>query len=145
MAPPRWVFDHAYLREHRERRPIVHDHGSGTSAYGCTDTVTHQVLVHPVPNTSFMATPFNQLFPAATVNINNTTPAGAWTYGWFFGDDLTSTAMDPLTHTYGTWGTFTITLVVHSGVTDTARQDIVIASTVAHGQLHRAGRRMPHR
>lgn len=98
-----------------------------TSAYGCTDTTTHQVLVHPVPNASFIATPFNQQFPAATVNINNTTPGGSWTYEWDFGDGNTSALMDPITHTYASWGTFTIALIVHSGgCTDTARQDIVI-------------------
>jgi gliding motility-associated-like protein len=102
-----------------------------TSIYGCTDTVSHDVLVHPVPNASFIATPFNQQFPAATVNINNTTPTGSWTYSWDFGDDSTSTLIDPVTHTYATWGTFTITQVVYSGgCTDTARQDVVIGPPI---------------
>ena len=98
-----------------------------TSAFGCTDTLTHEVIIHPVPNASFQATPFSQQFPAATVDINNTTQSGSWTYDWDFGDGTTSTMQDPLTHTYGTWGTFTITLVVTSGgCTDTATQDITI-------------------
>lgn len=102
-----------------------------TSIHGCTDTVSHDIVVHPVPNASFIATPFNQQFPAATVSINNTTATGSWTYSWDFGDDSTSTAIDPMAHTYTTWGTFTITQVVHSGgCTDTARQDIVITPPI---------------
>ena len=98
-----------------------------TSAFGCTDTLTHTVVIHPVPNASFQATPFSQQFPAATVDINNTTPNGAWTYAWDFGDGTTSAMQDPLTHTYTTWGTFTITLAVTSGgCTDTITQDVTI-------------------
>lgn len=98
-----------------------------TSAFGCSDTLSQVVIIHPVPSASFQATPFSQQFPAATVNINNTTPNGAWTYGWDFGDGSTSPLQDPLTHTYSTWGTFTIELVVTSGgCTDTITQDVTI-------------------
>lgn len=99
-----------------------------TSAYGCTDTLSRSVTIHPVPVASFIATPFNQQFPSATVTIDNTTPTGAWTYAWSMGDASSSAAAEPGTHSYGTWGTFTISLVVTSGgCTDTATQQIVIA------------------
>jgi gliding motility-associated-like protein len=102
-----------------------------TSAYGCTDTVTHPIMVHPVPNAAFMATPFTQQFPASTVNINNTTASGPWTYLWDMGDDSTSTAQDPMTHTYATWGTFTMTLVVSNAMcTDTATQNVTITPPI---------------
>lgn len=98
-----------------------------SSPYGCADTLTHQIVVHPVPHASFIATPFNQQFPAATVNINNTTPSGSWTYAWDFGDGAATTVEDPLTHVYGTWGVYTIALVVSSGLcTDTATQQVTI-------------------
>lgn len=98
-----------------------------TSAYGCTDTAYFSVAVHPAPAASFMATPFNQQFPNATVAITNTTPPGAYNYAWDFGDGTTSTAQDPISHTYGTWGTFTITLVVSTALcSDTATQQITI-------------------
>ena len=44
---------------------------------------------------SFQATPFTQQFPNATVNVNNTTPTGSWTYAWDFDDGNTDTAIDP--------------------------------------------------
>ncbi len=99
-----------------------------TSAYGCTDTATATIVVHPVPNAAFQVSPYNQQFPAATIDLNNTTAPGAWTYSWDFGDGSTSDLQDPLTHTYGTWGTYTVQLVVgNSTCTDTATQTIVIA------------------
>jgi len=102
-----------------------------TSPYGCTDTVQQVVVVHPMPSASFQATPFIQQYPSAIVTIGNTTPNGSWSYGWDFGDGATSTLEDPLPHTYGTWGQYTITLVVNSGIcTDTVTQQVEITPPV---------------
>jgi len=101
---------------------------TATSAYGCTRTVQHSIVVHPVPNASFIATPFNQTFPNATVAVNNTTPSGPWNYTWSFGDGSSSTSQGPPPHVYPTWGNFTITLVVVAGnCADTATQQVAIA------------------
>lgn len=98
-----------------------------TSAYGCSDTAYFDVTVYPVPVASFTATPFSQQFPDATVTVTNTTPPGSYSYAWSFGDGGTSTAQDPGDHTYSTWGTFTITLVVSTALcSDTATQIITI-------------------
>ncbi len=100
---------------------------TATSAFGCTSTAQHQITIHPLPSAAFMATPFTQTYPAATVNINNTTPSGQWGYSWNFGDGITSQAQFPQAHTYSTWGNFTITLVVSTGnCSDTATQQISI-------------------
>ena len=98
-----------------------------TSAFGCTDTLTHAVVIHPTPNAAFQATPFTQQYPAATVDITNNTPTGDWTYAWNMGDGSTSTDQYPADHTYSTWGTFTISLVVNAnGCTDTTSQQVTI-------------------
>lgn len=102
-----------------------------TSPYGCTDTLQRQVVVHPLPSASFLATPGVQQFPSATVAITNFTAAGAWSYAWELGDGSTSAFEDPAPHTYGTWGTFTITLVVSSGAcADTVTSSITIMPPV---------------
>jgi gliding motility-associated-like protein len=100
---------------------------TSTSPYGCVSVMSRTVQVHPTPTAGFQATPFTQVFPDATVVLNNTSAPGNWNYQWSFGDGASSTDQDPADHVYGTWGTFTITLVV-SGVycTDTATQDVVI-------------------
>jgi gliding motility-associated-like protein len=98
-----------------------------TSAFGCTDTATAEILVHPVPDAAFQVSPIVQQFPAATIDITNTTAPGPWTYGWDFGDGTGGTAQDPMSHTYGTWGTFNVQLVVANGAcTDTTIQAITI-------------------
>lgn len=100
---------------------------TATSAYGCPATVQHSITVHPLPNASFLATPFGQTFPAATVTINNTTTTGQWNYTWTYGDGASFTGISPLPHTYSSWGTYVIALTVQSGsCSDTATQTIVI-------------------
>ncbi len=78
-------------------------------------------------NASFTADPVDQTLPASTVTITNTTNPGAWSYHWDFGDGTTST--DPLvgTHTYQTFGVYTITLQVSShDCIETVTRDISI-------------------
>lgn len=98
-----------------------------TSAYGCVHAVQHDIVIHPMPSASFLATPFSQIFPDATVMINNTTANGQWDYAWSMGDGSSSTLEDPQPHTYATWGSYTIVLTVSTGsCTDTVSQQVVI-------------------
>ncbi|MCB9169785.1 MAG: PKD domain-containing protein [Flavobacteriales bacterium] len=99
----------------------------GTSAFGCSDTVQQVVNVHPSPEAVFQATPFTQQYPASTVTIANNTPGSGWNYVWDLGDGTSSNAMDPGSHDYGTWGQFTISLVVTDGLcSDTALQVVEV-------------------
>lgn len=100
---------------------------TATSPFGCTSVSTQQVQVYPTPTAAFQATPFTQQFPDATVTLNNTSSPGNWQYAWNFGDGAGSTLQLPGSHTYATWGNYTITLVVSVGFcSDTATQDVVI-------------------
>jgi PKD repeat protein len=101
-----------------------------TSTFGCSDTIQHSVIVHPVPIAQFLATPFTQQFPNATVDlVNNSVNGTGWL--WDFGDGGTSAAEDPLAHTYATWGVYTITLVVNNALcTDTVTQDVEITPPI---------------
>ncbi len=77
-------------------------------------TTTHNVLVPRVDvmNASFTATPLTQTLPNSTVTITNTTNPGPWTYLWDFGDGTTSNSSAVTSHTYATFGTYTIKLTV---------------------------------
>jgi gliding motility-associated-like protein len=100
---------------------------TATSAYGCTSTAQHTIVVHPTPDAAFLATPFTQTWPNATVDITNSTPQGTWNYAWAFGDNSTTDVEDPGSHTYGTWGTYTISLMVSTGLCiDTVSQQVTI-------------------
>lgn len=100
---------------------------TATSAYGCTSTAQHAIIIHPLPHASFTATPFTQIYPDTTVAITNNTPDGQWSHSWNFGDGSTSTDQHPATHNYTTWGNYTIMLVVNTGAcADTATQLVVV-------------------
>ncbi|MEO8069393.1 MAG: PKD domain-containing protein [Flavobacteriales bacterium] len=94
-----------------------------SSAFGCSDTVSQVVVVHPAPSAAFVASPSTQQFPASTVSFANTSSAGTWNYVWTYGDGAGSAVQFPPDHTYGTWGQFTVMLVVSSAFcSDTAAQ-----------------------
>lgn len=97
------------------------------SPYGCTATATRIVNIHPVPQATFQATPSLQQFPNATVDLVNTSSAGNWSHNWSFGDGGTSSLQAPGSHTYASWGTFIIQLIVNGTYcSDTATQQVVI-------------------
>lgn len=84
------------------------------SLYGCNDTLFKNILVRPTPIPNFDLNPMQQKFPAATINVNNTTNAGNWSYRWDFGDTTTTTLENPPDHTYATWGDYIVKLVASS-------------------------------
>ena len=84
--------------------------GSGSNV----KTVTNYITVVPTPVVSFAASDSGISCPPKTVQFsNNSVPGvgGAATYLWDFGDGNTSTLQNP-THTYATFGTFSLTLSV---------------------------------
>ncbi len=100
---------------------------SATSSFGCTSTFSRTVVVHPVPVAGSLVSPLIQQFPEATVDVTNTSSVGNWSYHWSFGDGSTSTLQAPGSHTYATWGSFTIELVVGGPLcSDTARQVVTV-------------------
>lgn len=100
---------------------------TATSAFGCTSTVAHTVIIAPVPSAAFQATPNIQQFPAADVLVLNNSSPGPWSHAWTYGDGATASVPAPGTHTYATWGSYTITLVVSgSFCADTAVQVVTI-------------------
>jgi gliding motility-associated-like protein len=98
-----------------------------TSDQGCTDDVVISALVHqlPVPN-------FDPIDACLSPNLafTNTSTIGSGTiatWAWDLGDGATATAQNP-THTYATFGTYTVQLTATSalGCTDSISQDIVL-------------------
>ena len=86
-----------------------------TNLTNCASTVTNKtVFISRAEdmNASFTASPVEQTLPSSTVAIVNTTNAGPWDYFWDFGDGSTSTNTFVSSHTYETFGIYTITLTV---------------------------------
>ena len=105
------VSNHLYRNFTTE--PVVHTVTLiTTSFYNCTDIQTFDIIVMPVPIPQFTADPVTQVFnPAGTpVTFTNVTNDGTWNWLWKFGDNSTSTDMNPI-HQYGDVGTYYITLI----------------------------------
>jgi PKD repeat protein len=87
------------------------------SAYGCTDTVTVGIEVYPMPQAEFSVTPAVQTYPNTTVGINNNSMASSSAVQyWSFGDGDEVAADQPIFHTFDSWGTYNITLLVDNGI-----------------------------
>lgn len=98
-----------------------------TGSNGCADSVTHNVTVHPLPVAGFnMST--DTVCALTNISFTNTT-IGLATTSWNFGDAGTSTTANPV-HSYGSPGTYTVTLVTTTafGCLDTAYGVILVDS-----------------
>ncbi|HTA82715.1 MAG TPA: PKD domain-containing protein, partial [Bacteroidia bacterium] len=83
-----------------------------TSANGCTDTIKVPVVVNPNPTGTFTVPPVC-LGTASVFTLTTTNMAGG-TYAWAFGDAPTNgtSAVQNPTYTYGTTGTFNVSVVL---------------------------------
>jgi PKD repeat protein len=102
---------------------------TGTSKYDCiSKPYSKSIKVYPQPVARFLALPTHMEFPVSTVNIENQTNAGNWSYLWSFGDGNTSSSKDPFTHTYNYWNYepgYQLKLTVQSSnCIDSAQQSI---------------------
>ncbi len=81
-------------------------------AFCRSDITVNGFNVSPQPNlkASFIANPEIQVFPNATVTINNLSSRSGADHAWDFGDGITSSEVNPLPHTYERPGNYTITL-----------------------------------
>lgn len=95
-----------------------------TNSFGCIDSSSFCLEKVDLPVASF--TNLTNVCKSASVSFNNLS-TGATSYEWDFGDGNTSTAFLP-THSYGTAGTYTITLIVENEChcTDTFQNTIVV-------------------
>ncbi|MBI5539889.1 MAG: PKD domain-containing protein [Bacteroidia bacterium] len=84
------------------------------SAYGCTDTYSVNINVWAKPNASYTVSPYVQIFPNSIITIDNTSTPGPWSYAWNFGDGNTSNVIEPLNHSYSSYGKYIISLLVYS-------------------------------
>jgi gliding motility-associated-like protein len=97
-----------------------------------SDTATKQVLVDPPPNAAFTHSANTCINTAITFTDGSTTSAGnlvKWT--WNFGDAsavVIRNDASPVTHTYATSGSFTVTLIVETtaGCKDTVAIPVTV-------------------
>lgn len=95
---------------------------------GCTDTISKQITVFPLPVADFTTLPVC-LNTQTSFNNNSTVPNGGIMGGWLwnFGDATTSNAQNPA-HGYPNAGTFNVSLIVTStdGCSDTVSKQVIV-------------------
>lgn len=91
-----------------------------TDSNGCSESVTSNVNVHPLPSADFSHTSSDPSFSFSDQSTD------AQTWHWDFGDGDTSTLQDPQ-HTYTANGNYTVTLIVWNGpCSDTITKEIAV-------------------
>ena len=94
-----------------------------TSGLGCQDSVEKNVYIHPMPNADFTVNDSTQCLSGNSFGFSNSSSinSGSMNYYWTFGDNNTSAQNSP-NHSYGNHDTFTVQLMVTSGLgcTDSA-------------------------
>ena len=80
----------------------------------CVDSFIRDITINPRPVADFTAPDTVGCQPPLTVNFQDLTTGGATGWQWNFGDGNTSTAQNP-SHTYTTYGNFTVTLIATNG------------------------------
>jgi len=78
--------------------------------YGCADTISHEIHLLPTPQVDFTASPLDQVYPNTTVQLNNLTPAGNWTYTWDLNDQKPLITGSLTSYTYSFPGNYIISL-----------------------------------
>lgn len=94
------------------------------NTFGCTDSITTNVTVHPLPVANFVADTVCE--GAASTFTDGSSFAAAW--DWNFGDASANANTASPTHVYATQGTYTVTLVVLNaqGCSDTIIHSVIV-------------------
>ena len=96
------------------------------SAYGCADTTTVGVEVYVLPTAEFTVSPAIQTYPNTTVGITNlSTASSSAIQHWSFGDGAELASDQPIFHTYNSWGTYNVTLLVDNGFCADAHTEVI--------------------
>lgn len=85
------------------------------NTYGsCTDSIMNTVTINPRPVADFSAPVTTKCEPPLTVNFQDLSTGGPVSWQWDFGDGGTSGLQNP-SHTYNSYGSFSVTLIVSNG------------------------------
>ena len=80
-----------------------------TSNYSCTDTIEHQVTIHPIPKTNFIADPVCFGYPSNFINTTSINKGYINLYLWNYNDQSFSIDAEG-THLYAVDGTYNVSL-----------------------------------
>lgn len=96
-----------------------------TNIFGCTNSITHSVIVNPVPVANFNNSTACFGTTTSFTDITSGTPIN---WQWNFGDGSPIANLQNPTHTYSAPGTYLVTLVAFGGAgcSDTIQHNVVV-------------------
>jgi gliding motility-associated-like protein len=103
-----------------------------TDNNGCVNQNNFFIQTMVPVDAQFTANPISQIYPDAVVDFTNvSTGSGTLSAVWLY-ENETSTNFNSASHTFSTWGNFTVSLIVENEwCNDTAVQEIVILPPAA--------------
>jgi gliding motility-associated-like protein len=103
-----------------------------TDNNGCVNQNNFFIQTMVPVDAEFTANPISQIYPDAMVDFTNvSTGSGTLSAVWLY-ENETSTNFNSASHTFSTWGNFTVSLIVENEwCNDTAVQEIVILPPAA--------------
>ncbi|MDH4474563.1 MAG: PKD domain-containing protein [Fluviicola sp.] len=101
-----------------------------TSNLGCTNSVTQQVTVAPIPVAAFTAPNACSGVPVNFTDLSTVATGTITDWDWTFGDGGSAAIRNPI-HTFNTGGNYSVTLTVTSniGCTNSITQPVIITTT----------------
>ncbi|PKR80044.1 hypothetical protein CW751_11795 [Brumimicrobium salinarum] len=95
------------------------------NSFGCTDTLTKEVIVLPQPVASFTN---NTVCAREVVNFNNTSSGSPILFEWNFDDNTGTFTNEDITHVFSNGGLYDVTLIVENaaGCSDTIIDPITV-------------------
>jgi gliding motility-associated-like protein len=95
------------------------------NSFGCSNSITHAVIVNAVPVAAFSSSTVCFGQATAFTDLTSGTPIG---WSWNFGDASAAATTQNPTHTYGTAGSYTVTLIASggSGCSDTISNTVTV-------------------
>src|SRR5690606_25942921 len=101
-----------------------------TSTFGCRDSITKQVIVHPMPAPGFTINDSDQCVNTNNFVFNNqsTIPSGGnMSYNWKFGDGNTAVGLNT-SHRYALHNSYRVWMSAESnrGCIDSTFKDLIV-------------------
>ncbi len=95
-----------------------------TNTFGCTDTISHSIIVNPNPVSLYAATTACHTY--ATVFTDQSTAAISWS--WNYGDATTNDTTQSPSHIFANPGNYTVSLLVTNvfGCTNSSSQTVTV-------------------
>jgi len=129
------VFLASYTLSNTTTEAIVYEVVYQGGRNGCEDEVVSEITVYPEVTADFTVAPSTTVSitdPTITVTNESGDNKDSWVTFWEWGDGLSTTNVDPGSHTYAVFGTYELKLTVRnpSGICESIKTEVITVEPV---------------